>query len=71
MKRILSLVLILILSLSVLTACDVPAQLQDILASLTMLEISGAVEAGAGGYYVRCGTEEMMFEDAASPGTVE
>lgn len=34
MKRILSLVLILILSLSVLTACDVPAQLQDILASL-------------------------------------
>ena len=38
-------------------------KIQDVLASLTLLEISGAVEAGAGGYFVRCGTDDISFED--------
>lgn len=38
-------------------------KIQDILASLTMLEISGAVEGGAGGYFVRGSSDDMTFDD--------
>ncbi|MBR0303947.1 MAG: hypothetical protein IJQ80_08860, partial [Clostridia bacterium] len=40
---------------------DVP--ISDVMASLTMLEISGAVEAGAGGYFLRTSADDMTFED--------
>lgn len=33
----------------------------DILASLTLLEMTGTVEAGAGGYFLRNGEEEVQF----------
>lgn len=33
---------------------------KDIMASLTMLEISGAVEAGAAGYFMKSGTDEYF-----------
>lgn len=35
----------------------------DILSSLTMLEICGAVEAGAGGYYMRSSEDGALFSD--------
>ena len=35
----------------------------DVMASLTMLEISGAVEAGAGGYFMRCGSDDITLSD--------
>lgn len=34
-------------------------RIQDIMASLTLLEISGAVEAGAGGYFMRTSADDM------------
>ena len=37
-------------------------KISDVMASLTMLEISGAVEAGAGGYFMRVG-DDMISDD--------
>lgn len=37
--------------------------ISDVMASLTMLEISGAVEAGAGGYFMRCGADDAPITD--------
>ena len=39
--------------------------ISQIMASLTMLEISGAVEAGAGGYFMR-NSADVDFEDSDS-----
>ena len=38
-------------------------RISDVMASLTMLEISGAVEAGAGGYYMRSSADDMTIPD--------
>lgn len=38
--------------------------ISDVMASLTMLEISGAVEAGAGGYYMRVGDDRPLGDEA-------
>ncbi|MBE6563337.1 MAG: DNA-protecting protein DprA [Ruminococcaceae bacterium] len=46
-------------------------RIQDVLASLTLLEISGAVEAGSGGYFVRCGSDDISFEDEDAAVPVE
>lgn len=41
-------------------------RIQDIMASLTLLEISGAVEAGAGGYFLRSSADDMEFDEVAA-----
>ncbi len=38
-------------------------KIQDVLSSLTMLEISGAVEGGAGGYFMRNSSDDMTFDE--------
>ena len=38
----------------------------EVFAAMTMLEIAGAVEAGAGGYYVRTSDDDGLLEGAAS-----
>jgi len=45
-----------------LVSDDLP--ISDVMSSLTMLEISGAVEAGAGGYFMRCGADELSLSDS-------
>lgn len=38
-------------------------KIQDIMSALTVLEISGAVEAGAGGYFMRTSADGAQFEN--------
>ena len=38
-------------------------RISDVMASLTMLEISGAVEAGAGGYFMRSSADDLTPSD--------
>lgn len=40
-------------------------KIQDIMAALTLLEISGAVEGGAGGYFMRCSSDDMIFDESS------
>ena len=40
--------------------------ISEVLAAMTLLEIAGAVEAGAGGYYIRCANEfDDLLEESA------
>ncbi len=38
-------------------------RISDVMSSLTMLEITGAVEAGAGGYFMRCSADDIPFPE--------
>lgn len=38
--------------------------ISDVMGAMTLLEIAGAVEAGAGGYYVRTSDDDGLFEGA-------
>lgn len=40
--------------------------ISEVLTAMTLLEIAGAVEAGAGGYYVRCLGDDELFTDEPS-----
>lgn len=40
--------------------------ISEVLTAMTLLEIAGAVEAGAGGYYVRCLGDDELFTDEQS-----
>ncbi len=42
----------------------------DVLAALTVLEISGAVEGGAGGYFMRNSSDDMTFYETDGDSTV-
>ncbi len=39
-------------------------RINDILSALTLLEISGAVDGGAGGYFMRNSSDDMTFDEA-------
>lgn len=36
--------------------------ISEILSSMTLLEISGAVEAGAGGYFIKCSSDDDLID---------
>ena len=39
--------------------------ISEVLTAMTLLEISGAVEAGAGGYYIRCSWDDDLIDGAS------